>query len=231
MDLFTKRAEHCKRVTKLSYMTMMALGSIISVVTTIYLNQSCSEKEFLDEKSLQSIVVGLSLLTSLWTGVVTFLNPQQKWQQLRGAALAIESEVWKFRTRTGVYTTHQITTSGGFSTEAEENLQTFLEDMKDHVLKSASILETSMFAALDVFDNPTNPSRFNHGQYEGSGVHGTFASEEVNPGLSSDAFDKNRDPQDVDDFHSPLKPSQFFHLRLKPRAKNQTKRPSLGSDI
>ena len=80
-------------------------------------------------------------------------------------ALAIESEIWKFRTRTGTYTTKQITNAGSFSNEAEEKLKTFLEDMKSHVLKSASILETAMFASMEMFDYPESAQKYNHGKF------------------------------------------------------------------
>ena len=140
---------------------MMILGATISIITTVHLNLP----DIISDNQLQFTVVVLSLITSFLAGMITFLNPQQKWQQLRGAALAIESEIWKFRTRTGTYTTKQITNAGSFSNEAEEKLKTFLEDMKSHVLKSASILETAMFASMEMFDYPESAQKYNHGKF------------------------------------------------------------------
>ena len=84
VDIFTARALHCKRLTKVSYLTMMILGSATSVLTNFSLNRP----DLLSCDTLNSVVVILSLVTSFLAGVITFLNPKQKWQQLRGAALA-----------------------------------------------------------------------------------------------------------------------------------------------
>jgi len=45
----------------------------------------------------------LSLSGSLVTGFVSLVEPSRKWFKLRGGALRLESEIWKFRTRMGAY--------------------------------------------------------------------------------------------------------------------------------
>ena len=48
-----------------------------------------------------AVILGLSIATTFISGTVAFIKPSQKWFRLRSAALELESEVWKFRTRTG----------------------------------------------------------------------------------------------------------------------------------
>ena len=47
------------------------------------------------------MVMAASLAAFAVTGVITLFNPATRWHQLRGAALALESEIWRFRTRCG----------------------------------------------------------------------------------------------------------------------------------
>ena len=51
------------------------------------------------------LVIAFSLATTFATGYISFLNPVQRWQQLRAAQLELESHAWMFRTRTGDYCT------------------------------------------------------------------------------------------------------------------------------
>ena len=85
---------------------------------------------------------------------VTFLSPAQRWQQLRGAALAIESEVWKFRTRTGPY----LKSADSALAQEEESLLDFLEQMKQHVYKSASVMDTAFYSQVEAVS--MNPGQF-----------------------------------------------------------------------
>ena len=96
-------------------------------------------------------------------------------------------------------------------------MTTFLEDMKSHVLKGAGVLETAMFARLDMFDQPRNVETYNHGQYHGANINGTFKSKDVNKELTKTPLTEEHDNLVMDDFHSPLRPSEFFELRLKPQ--------------
>ena len=68
-----------------------------------------------------------------------------RWTQLRGAALALESEIWRFRTRTGAYEggggswLSSITEDG--SKGAEQALAMHIEQLTQHVMKSAAMGE------------------------------------------------------------------------------------------
>ena len=84
------------------------------------------------------IVVGLTLTASVVAALVTYLNPGTKWQQLRGAALALECEIWKFRSRVADY--GGLGDSRGMLRDAELRLQNYSELMKQHVIKSATVM-------------------------------------------------------------------------------------------
>jgi hypothetical protein len=83
-------------------------------------------------------------------GYITYLNPAQKWHELRSAALALESEIWRFRTRVGGYNTSQ-SIGDHYSRDAENSLSEFLAALKQHVFKSAGLQETPFYARLNVF--------------------------------------------------------------------------------
>eukprot|EP00443_Scrippsiella_acuminata_P087970 CAMPEP_0115380934 /NCGR_PEP_ID=MMETSP0271-20121206/5306_1 /TAXON_ID=71861 /ORGANISM="Scrippsiella trochoidea, Strain CCMP3099" /LENGTH=157 /DNA_ID=CAMNT_0002804189 /DNA_START=102 /DNA_END=575 /DNA_ORIENTATION=+ len=50
-----------------------------------------------------TLLLATGLTASFVTSVTTLVDPGRKWMTLRGAELAIQSELWKFRTRTGEY--------------------------------------------------------------------------------------------------------------------------------
>jgi hypothetical protein len=82
-------------------------------------------------------ISGLSLAGAFMAATTTFIDPAQRWMQLRGAALNLEAEIWKFRTRTAAYAM----TSGKElqSKVAEEHLRQYSEHLKQHVGKAASV--------------------------------------------------------------------------------------------
>jgi hypothetical protein len=158
-----------------------------------------------DEQS-RYIVIVLSLAGSLLASTAAYLNPAQRWQQLRGAALSLESEIWKFRTRAGPYAIAGKMSIGNYSRESERRLMEFRTVLVQQVSKSAGLLDTSLHAQFELFGEPSKRelARFKHGQYKGAGTHGTFGSSNTRSGA------------DVDDHHSPLHAPDYLRFRIKP---------------
>ena len=64
-----------------------------------------------------------------------------RWQQLRMAALSIESNIWTFRTRAGPYRTD----GEAFDDSAEHALSEVLKEIKTSVLEGADIKSTAFY--------------------------------------------------------------------------------------
>jgi hypothetical protein len=158
-----------------------------------------------DEQS-RYIVIVLSLAASLLASTAAYLNPAQRWQQLRGAALSLESEIWKFRTRAGPYAMAGKMSIGNYSHESERRLMEFQTVLVQQVSKSAGLLDTSLHAQFAFFGEPSKRelARFKHGQYKGADIHGTFGSSNTRSG------------GDMDDHHSPLHAPDYLRFRIKP---------------
>jgi hypothetical protein len=175
VDIFNITSSKCKVLAKVSY-ALLLIGAI--VLTTIAV-VACNEPQAIGRVDLRRAVVSISLCLTFLTSAITYIDPVSQWQQLRGAALALESEIWKFRTRTGTckllhvipligqFTPYQLTSSpndhldslsqkiGGESVRGEEQLRRICESLKSHVLKSASVIDTSFFSQFKILD--TNP--------------------------------------------------------------------------
>jgi len=160
----------------------------------------------------QHIVLAISIVASLLASTISYLNPAQRWQQLRGAALSLESEIWKFRTRVGQYS---IINHDSYTREPERKLLEFQTDLVDQVTKAAAILETTLNSNFTLLDNPSSREvkRFKHGQHKGAGVHGTFG-----------ASNNERGRQMEDDHHSPINANEYLDLRVRPVVKFYQKR-------
>ena len=100
IDHYRNTAVSCKRLAKGSYATMLLIGVVTGIVTVLSLNRP----DIYSAELLRYSIMGLSLIGSTIAAAVSYLHPVQSWQQLQAASLALESEIWKFRTRTGAYT-------------------------------------------------------------------------------------------------------------------------------
>ena len=124
-------------------------------------------------------------------------RPVTKWQQLRSAACALESDAWRFRTRTGQYSL--VRDRDRNEDRPEQHLHTFVTSVREHIIRTAAISRTGFMSRFEMFGEPKNPKRYKHGQYKRSPTCGTFG---------------RADPDD--DHHSPLKPEEYITYRVKP---------------
>jgi hypothetical protein len=160
-------------------------------------------------------VIVLSLAASFLASTAAYLNPAQRWQQLRGAALSLESEIWKCRTRVGPYAIGGRVSIGNYSRESERRLMEFRTVLVQQVSKSAGLLDTPLHAQFELFGEPSKRRlrRFKHGQYKGAGIHGTFgSSNRTRAGAPGVKYHRG----DVDDHHSPLHAQDYLQFRIKP---------------
>jgi hypothetical protein len=113
------------------------------------------------------------MATSLWSGVVVayvnYVSPQQQWLLLRGAAVTMEGQIWKFRTRTGEYQGYA-TTSRLDSHKEEAKLEQSLNRIDEELMQSDAVSSSDFRTYLahrneGLLPRPAFPEIFRHGQY------------------------------------------------------------------
>ena len=198
VDLYTNEAQFMKRASQWSYYILLLLVVLIAIFVTYSINLP----DQLSESQLSIIIIALSLGNSFVSASIQYFKPVNKWQQLRSAATSLESEIWRFRTRSGKY----CLTRGDNMADAEAHLHSVVDSTRQHVVKSATISDTGFFATIEMFGQTKNPTQFRHGQYEGALISGTHGKANINI----------QKLDDKDDHHSPLGPDEYLRHRVKP---------------
>ena len=149
-----------------------------------------------------ALVVALSLATTVATGIISFLNPVQRWQQLRAAQLELEAHAWKFRTRTGEYVMKRSS-----SRAAERELHATVARIRSSIIEAAAIGETDFFS-----QNPwcRRGVEYRHGQT----ADATWA-DEPRKSARADERRKSAHIELIDDHHCIVRPEQYVEIRLK----------------
>lgn len=130
-----------KYITKISYYVLLAIGIIITCVTL------SSEKISLGTlHGAKYILIGLSFASTAVSAYIAYMNPAIRWQQLKAAALSLESEIWAFRTRTGKYRSRMEGIGEDFDRSADEQLAEYLMSTKANVLEAADIKNTTFYS-------------------------------------------------------------------------------------
>jgi hypothetical protein len=153
VEVYHIMADKYKQTSKVAYVAMLFTGIAITVLSQI--------NSILGYDS-RYIIIALSFFGTCLAGFVAYTNPIVKWQQLRVAALTIESNIWMFRTRAGAYRT----TGEEFDLSSEQLLAESLRAIKAGVLEGADIKSTSFFSR--------SVSHNKHGQHEPH--HPTFGA-------------------------------------------------------
>lgn len=163
-DRLSDAASAAKRLSKISFAGLLILG-FLTVVASLY-PWPPSVNELTRPLKLSSLVVAiLSLLTSFTIGALHYLDPVKRWQELRTAALCVESEIWKFRTRTGQYSVDNF-----HKLRPRNLLRDNLQSITDQVYASGVVSTTGTFG-------PMKLSEFKHGQYKGKHLKSTSNSQ------------------------------------------------------
>jgi len=157
-----------KHIAKVTYVLMLICGILITAF-------SLGECQFGFSSRISVMVVGV--VATAVAAFVTFTNPATRWQQLRTAALSIESNIWTFRTRSGPYRT----SGEGFDQIADKRLAEAVQEIKDSVLEGADLKATSFFSRAS--------SQNLHGQHAsvkaGFGTSETYTTELTRSGIFS----------------------------------------------
>lgn len=147
-------------------------------------------------------IFALSLFSTFVYGWNTFIDPTAKWTNLRGAALALESEIWKFRTRSGQYALHRkagakfqrVEMAEFASMTAEKMLHDSLILLRQSAAEAAGLKHTAFFSDQGSYKNR---HMLKHHQYKPLKGNGPGS---LDPG---------------DDFHSPAGAADYIRNRLR----------------
>ena len=203
IDTAEKGANRAKAETKLAFKTSLLLGTAIASLSVI-------APMYPDIKDLGPAIVGLSLISSLVTSFVIYRNPKQRWEQLRAAALLLESEVWQFRTRTCSYGTSLDIAKYG---TPKDRLCRVLNEMRVVVLEKAGVKQTTFLHENAKESMAANI--FKHGQYDFMGLDQKVTNGKKDNKEPNDEEAKSRLLlRSFDTHHSPLEADAYVTLRL-----------------
>jgi len=109
------------------------------------------------------MLLAIAFFNSFMTGCVTFLEPTRKWVKLRSAALTIESEIWKYRTRMGDYSGGVGTLSAIGRAQAEADVQNrfseFLNSIQETVKQGAGLSRSDLYANATTSPDTLGPGK------------------------------------------------------------------------
>jgi len=235
VDIFAAKSLWYKLVAKIAYFVFLMVSTCIMIITCI----AALYPDHITEDVLQKILLGFALVGSFAAAWTTFLDPAQKWLQLRGGSLALQSEIWKFRARVGEYSASGHTGGSFAKQESEMCAQNkFQENMmliRDRVAQQAGLKETKFYATPtttdDIYTDVDTKARSAR-KASFLGICAEFLLVKLGcqiprgPRLTPAHFKHGQyadgplgeEPMKGDDsFHSPVTPNAFIRWRLNPQ--------------
>ncbi|MFN9957982.1 MAG: hypothetical protein ACK55I_33175, partial [bacterium] len=94
IEVYHLAADWYKFVSKTTYFAILCISIAIVVFAQV---------ESILQFPSRYEIIALSLAGTMMGAYIGFVNPIVKWQQLRLAALTMESHIWMFRTRAVLY--------------------------------------------------------------------------------------------------------------------------------
>ena len=198
VDVCSFNAERYKLLAKVSFVFRLFLVTLI-VALSVFAEEIdelvCEESvdtcaSCTGVVSATSGIFATGALLMVLTGMSAFLNPAQRWRELRAAAESLQSDIFQFRTRTGPFA---MTMSDKRLPEAE--LFERVTKARDDVVAMAGLKESS-------FTQKYPDKVWKHGQNSSSAKGSSGGPTEPE--------------EQVDNHHSPMKPSQFISARIVP---------------
>ena len=151
IDIFNAIAQRNKLRSKISYTSLLLLNLLILTWNTLSADAEAWASPGGGDASVTSlglsgaVVLSLSIANTFAAGVITLLNPIVKWKALRAAAMALESEVFAYRTRTGPYAPPPGMLSEQADRGAERLLAEHIRAASDDVFDRAAVAGTAFF--------------------------------------------------------------------------------------
>ena len=209
-DVAMLLAGRYKRVCKVTFVLQLLLGWLAVAMSTMSENLTGADPIFnatlfgVEEGASGAFVHLIFAASVAMTFTIAFdsiLVSSSRWRQLRIGAAALESVVWKYRTRTGPFEVEESGQSRD-SAAPEAALLRAVRTTRTNMLQSAN-LTTSEFSKR-------YPLRiYKHYQDRGRPKR--------NPGpLAVDAEARHTKDEPIDDHQSPTQPMKYIALRVEP---------------
>lgn len=230
VDKYHTKADSYKLIAKFSYLAILGLG-IIATILSILNEQKDGAYHFRNE----IIIVGFT--TTALLGYVAFINPSVRWHQLRIAALSMESHIFMFRCRAGIYRPQD----GDISDEIIDKLfHDHISAIKQGVLDGADIQNTDFYAyPLNGYNHHEQHDKESIHNHEESASTSTLRLHKLIARPTKTILDENKyQPDDIENVYHDTKvslvasnPSETMSLtqnNSKVRGYGSTVSPSLG---
>ena len=121
--IYFKTAAKCCFFSLILLAILITIASVVAEKVEEWLWEQGYPETF---KPVKVTAFLLSVFTSFVAAIMAFINPMKTWHELRESSAAIESAIWQFRTRTGIY---EVSLRYG-SVQATRNLQMLISDQK-----------------------------------------------------------------------------------------------------
>ena len=147
IEIYHSMATVYKTVTKVCYVLLLAAAMAVTFLALLQSNTGFNARMY---------IVAIGFGASFVTSYVASVNPAVKWQSLRMAALAMESNIWVFRTRAGPY---RVTEAEAANHADDALLASSINEIKESVLQGADMKGTAFYSRVK--------SENLHGQHPG----------------------------------------------------------------
>ncbi len=227
-----------KYMSKFIYLFMLASGitTVCLTVFTAYIDASVAEVDTTMTLS-GSIIFYLSVVSTSVTALNAYINPGGRWRQIRDTTCRLESAIWQYRTRTGLFKTklNEVDESTSFLKNAVSHAVETLVNSSDigqstswsrfypksvyrhgqyiplHKLKFSAVI-------LSKLQSKVSP---NDWQYNQQQIHKSSSGIFCWSSFHADEFQNSEEFQELlnDNHHSPLTPEKYIRFRLLPVVK------------
>jgi hypothetical protein len=155
-DITMHLADSYKFFARVLYMLLLFVGILIAVCGVMYqqLKSEGGSKERMPV--LRSLLFGLPLCSSFLLSVWGYTNPTSRWRKLRNSACALESLIWKFRTRTPPFSNANV------PNHSESRFCAALNAWRDECVAGTDLLATAL-------EKKYHAGVFKHYQHEEAG--------------------------------------------------------------
>ena len=180
-DVAVHYARWYKRLTKLSFFVRLLLGWLVIVGATLAGRTTtivALEQQYdAGTKVIFEACFVLSLLIGVLISLEGYFNSKARWRQLRSSAGALESEIWRYRTRSGIY---QETARAHYSQRPEVIFCRRVNEWRDELVSSGDLQLTNLERRFRTKSNrflrgclPWGRSVYTKGQFEGFFLKGS----------------------------------------------------------
>ena len=209
IDVCVFNAAYYRLLAKTTFIVCLLLGTLVIVLTVfkVSIDGSTTTVVCTDTTDYETcgVVVETSenlftasmgtfmtaALLTMVTGVNTFYDPSRRWRELRAIAENMQSEIFAFRTRTGMYTIDRAQPR-----RPEQRFVQRLQESRVAVIQLAGLTESS-------FTRKYNDKVYAHGQNDGSSAD-TFEIRKLSKDAPIHIEDGSNEGRIIDNHHSPM---------------------------